>query len=245
MAASIIVLAAGIGIFSSTSSVFIKPICDSLGLSRGEYTLHRTILTLVGALFVPFYGRIAKKVGVKKVLFISAIALGAITFSYSFATRLWHFYAIAFLNGVFTTGISFMIIGSLINAWFDDKKGFATGLAYCGSGLGAAIATPIAGTLIEQIGWRLTYRIMGIAGILVLIPTILFLIKETPESIGLSPYKEKKKAHNATSPTMLRPNGGYTFTDARKTPTFWLMLIGFLSSPGHRRAIHPHRCFLF
>lgn len=43
-----LVLAIGMGVLSNAAGVFIKPVCDSLGFARGNFSLHRTILTLVG-----------------------------------------------------------------------------------------------------------------------------------------------------------------------------------------------------
>ena len=45
------------------NSAFVKPVCDNLGVPRGELTLYRTIISLVGAALMPFYGRLIRKVG--------------------------------------------------------------------------------------------------------------------------------------------------------------------------------------
>ena len=225
--AGIIITAAGIGIFNSTNSVFVKPICDELNLSRGEFTLHRTIITLIGAFLMPLYGKIIKRYGIKKIFLTSSVSLALVTVGYSFATQLWHFYAIAAINGVFINGVNFMVVGIMVGQWFDDKKGFATGLAYCGSGLGAAIMVPIVGQMIEQFGWRWSYRGMSIIAVLILIPTVLFIVKERPESMGLKPYTDKNKS---TADTLEKQGAfaGIAFKQALRTPTFWMLAVSFL-----------------
>jgi len=134
--ASAVILALGLGMFTSTNSVYVKPVCDTLGFARSEFTFYRTILTLSSALVLPFFGRIVKWAGVRSMLLFGAIALSLVTFGYSFATSLWHFYILAFINGIVYNNVSFMVIGILISTWFEDKRGLATGLAYAGSGLG-------------------------------------------------------------------------------------------------------------
>ena len=225
--AGIIITAAGIGIFNSTNSVFVKPICDELNLSRGEFTLHRTIITLIGAFLMPLYGKIIKRYGIKKIFLTSSVSLALVTVGYSFTTQLWHFYAIAAINGVFINGVNFMVVGIMVGQWFDDKKGFATGLAYCGSGLGAAIMVPIVGQMIEQFGWRWSYRGMSIIAVLILIPTVLFIVKEHPESMGLKPYTDKNKS---TADTLEKQGAfaGIAFKQALRTPTFWMLAVSFL-----------------
>ncbi len=222
--ASILISAAGIGLVNTTNSVLLKPVCEELGFSRAEFTMHKTIIILVGAFLLPVYGKIIRKTGVKRVLLVSAVFLPLITFTYSFATELWHFYLIAVLNGVFFNGINFMTIGILISNWFEDKRGFATGLAYSGSGLGAAVLLPLVGYIAENHSWQWVYRFIGIVVIAVLIPIILLLVKEKPESMGLTAYKSKK---DETETATLRQETGITLREATRTPRFWLVMVAF------------------
>jgi len=223
--ASIIVTSVGIGVYASTNTVFIKPICDSLGFSRGEFTLHRTIITLVGAFLMPLYAILLRKFKIKQILLISAVFLSITTFSYSFASQLWHFYVIAAINGLFLNGAHFMIVGVLVSRWFIDKKGFATGLAYCGSGIGGAIMTPIAGQMVESMGWQWSFRALAIIGLTLLLPIVVLLIKESPESIGLKPYRNENRSENKD--TQQIDISGITFKQALKNSTFWLLAIAF------------------
>jgi len=176
---------------------------------------------------MPLYGKIIKRYGIKKIFLTSSVSLALVTVGYSFATQLWHFYAIAAINGVFINGVNFMVVGIMVGQWFDDKKGFATGLAYCGSGLGAAIMVPIVGQMIEQFGWRWSYRGMSIIAVLILIPTVLFIVKERPESMGLKPYTDKNKS---TADTLEKQGAfaGIAFKQALRTPTFWMLAVSFL-----------------
>lgn len=235
--ASVLITFAGIGIINSTNSVLIKPVCEDLGFSRAEFTLHKTILTLVGAFLLPVYGNIIKRVGVKKVLLVCAVFMPAITFAYSFASSIWHFYAIAALNGVFFNGINFMTIGILVSNWFEDKRGFATGLAYCGSGLGAAASMPIVGYIAETHSWQWVYRFIGIVVIALLIPVILLLVRERPEEKGQLPYR--KKGADGVSGLPL-DNEGLSLAQAVRTPVFWLMIVAFFLMSALASAPNAH-----
>ncbi len=64
---------------------------------------------------------------------------------------------LAFINGIFFNAVSFMVIGILVSYWFEDKRGFAIGLAYSGSGLGGAIMVPVVSRVIELVNWRFAY----------------------------------------------------------------------------------------
>ncbi len=223
--ASVVILAIGLGMFNSTNSVFVKPICDALGFSRSQYTTHRTILTLISAFALPLYGKLIQRAGIKKILLVGAAALPVLIFCYSFANSLWHFYLLAFLNGIFFNALHFMVIGVLVSRWFEDKRGLATGIAYAGSGLGGAVMIPVVSRIVELSGWRFAFQFMGVLGLVILIPVILLLIKDSPESVGLRPYTSSK---TVSAPSQgAAQAGGLTFQEALASGKFWLLAVGF------------------
>ncbi len=217
---SVVMMALGVGMFSSTNSVYVKPVCESLGFSRGEFTLHRTIITIISALIMPFYGRLIPRFGARKIMSIGALTLGLVTIGYSYSTKLWHFYALAIINGVFINGISFMSVGVLISAWFSGKKGLALGLAYSGSGLGGAIMVPVVNRIIETLGWELAYRTMGILGIVVLLPVIALLVRNKPEDMGLMPLAPDKPGRDVSADAIT----SLMFRETLRTKKFWLLI---------------------
>ncbi|MCL2437079.1 MAG: MFS transporter [Clostridiales bacterium] len=223
VAASVVILAFGFGMFFSTNGLFVVPVCESLGLSRAEFTFHRTVIMIASACALPFYGKAIQRFGVKKILFVGMAMLGMVTFGYSFATNMMHFYLLALVNGIFFASVSFMTIGILISDWFTDKKGVANGFAFAGTGVGAAIMTPVISRIIEQAGWRVAYRFMGAFGAIVLLPVIFFLIKDKPAQMGLTPYtspgvKQETKSHVYN----------LSFREAIRTSRFWLLSIALI-----------------
>jgi len=223
--AGFIIAFAGLGVVNSMSGVLLVPITEDLNFTRGEFTLHRTVMVLAGALFTPFYGKLYQRFGVKVLLLISSVSVGAITFAYSFSTNIWHFYLLALLNGVFISGPGFMTIGYLINNWFEDKRGIAMGVAYAGAGFGSASLIPVSNWIMEQFDWRVAYRFSGIVVMVLLIPTILFLVKDKPEDKGLKPYtsKVKEAAKKKTEPAKME----IQFSKAIKSPMFWMLFLAF------------------
>lgn len=239
VAASVVILALGLGMFTSTNSVYVKPVCQSLGFARSEFTLHRTIMTLVGALVLPIFGKFLKKSGVRKVLLVGALGLSLVNIGYSFANSLWHFYALAFVNGLFLHAVNFMIIGILISSWFEDKRGMANGIAFAGSGLGGAIMIPIVTRIIEAYDWRAAYRFMGIVGFIILIPIILLIIKDSPSKMGLSPYISQKTEADKNK-KLEGPVFDLSLREVFKTGRFWLMAIGYFFISVFAAATNTH-----
>jgi MFS family permease len=233
---SVILLALGVGMYISTNSLFIKPVCESLGFSRGIFSLYRTIVALTGAAVMPLYGKLIQRIGVKKVLVMGALMLGLVAIGYSFSNKLWHFFLLAFVNGLFFNGISFMTVGVLISAWFDGKKGLATGLAYSGSGLGGAIMIPVVGHMIDFAGWQWAYRFMGIIGIAVLMPVIIFFVKNTPTDMSLIPLPADKHGQKDS----MSGDFNCSFQEARRTHKFWLLFIAFFFANFFAAAANAH-----
>ena len=119
VACSVVLAALGVGMYTSTVSVFVKPVCEALGCSRAEFTLYRTFHMVASAICMPFYGPLIQKAGVKKVMFIGMLVVGIVTIGFSFASSVGFFYLLGTVNGIFVNGISFMSIGILVNNWFE------------------------------------------------------------------------------------------------------------------------------
>ena len=234
--ACVLIAAAGIG-FHNTASIFVRPVTEDLGFSRGEFTFFRTIITILSAGLLPFYGKLAARYSIKKIMLVGTSINGLTLMAYSFGTQLWHFYLIATVSGLFVNAGNFMIIGILISRWFEDKKGLALGIAFAGSGFGAAIMNPMASHVIELYGWQMGYLFSGIAALVVLIPIVLFLVKDKPEDMGLEAYRLKDKTTTNVTSTK---SEGLTLAEARKTPLFWLLAVALLGISVSASAPNAH-----
>ena len=196
VASGVIMTACVMGVYSMTNSAFIIPICEELGFSRAEHSLHKTLITLLSAALLPLYSRLFERVPIRRMLLLCTAGLAAANLGYAISMKLWHFYVFAFIYGLFSNGFSFLIIGTLINRWFIGKKALATAIAYCGSGLGGALFMPIVSAVIDSFGWRMAYLCNALFVTVVLTLTVLFVVKARPEDMGLKPYEEVPPAKN-------------------------------------------------
>ena len=190
--AGFLVTGASVGIMNNTLSIFVKPVTEDLGFSRGGFTLYQSLIAVASMFAMPLYGELFRRGNMKRVMFIAALLLGLVPWGYSFANRLWHFYILAICHGFLVSGCNIMAVGTIVNNWFHEKKGMATGLAVAGSGITASLMVPVISAVIEQLGWRWGYRVMSISATAVLLPTILLLIRIRPSDMGLVPYGAKQ-----------------------------------------------------
>lgn len=237
--AGLLISGAGVGIFNSCLGVFVKPVCEDLGFLRGQFTLYSSISTLVCVVLMPTFGSLFRRYGFRRIAIIGALVCGLALVGYSFSSQLWHFYVLAFVSGLLINGIGIMSVGVLVNRWFIDKRGVATGIAYAGSGLLAAVLIPIANRFIAQYGWQWTYRFLAGVSLCILIPVILFVVKDKPEDMGLEPYRSGKGKERATARSS-NHNAGLTREQAMHTGAYWLLAFAVLGIALCQAGPHVH-----
>ncbi len=221
MLACVLIMGAGSGILSSTLGVLIRPVCLDLGFMRSKFSLYATITSLTQVVLMPVFGSLFQRFGFRRVAFISALFCGCALFGYSISSSLWLFYFFAFVCGLFINGFTTMAIGILMNDWFIDRRGFALGIAYCGSGLFSSIMIPVSNSIIEAFGWRWAYRFLGCVCLGILLPIILFVVRDKPSNMGMSPYMDtSSKSHPSIKKDQ---DSGLMRDQAIKTATFWLL----------------------
>ena len=91
VAVGILVNIAGTFAFSSTLSIFLKPITEELGVSRGAFSLIRTFEIGIAALVVPLLGSWIDRYGGRGVLVLGVLMEGAGLFLSGLAQSFWQF----------------------------------------------------------------------------------------------------------------------------------------------------------
>lgn len=196
-------------------SVFIRPVTEEFGWSRGEFGGALGASSLVGALALPLFGRLIDKYGTRSVLLPTIIGFALATASMALLpASVTMLFALYMVIGFFGAGQSPVPYCKAIAGWFDDHRGFALGLAIAGSGLGTAVMPILAQTLTSAYGWRVGYAGLGIAFFVVAFPAVLLLLREPPQIVRAK-----------TDPTTLP---GVAAREALKSGKFWIMVVAFL-----------------
>ena len=219
-------LAAGV---RHTFSVFFPPILDEFGWSRGSTSVILSLHLLVFGIMAPFAGSLADRWQPKRLMHIGVIVLGVATVCCSLARELWHFYL---LFGLMTPiGMSFCnlpLLNPALSNWFHTRLGLAIGLSQIGGGLSFVYGI-FAQWMISALGWRNAYVAVG-AMVILLLPLHYFFFFYHPKDKGLVPYDNGKKTTGSTS--SLDSNKtvycSWSFNDASRTPTLWLLFVSML-----------------
>ena len=115
-----LMMGTSIGLFVNCNGIFIKPVCEDLSFTRGAFTLYASIASFVGMFMQVVYGNLYQKYPMLPFSRVSIFVVCSCVLGYSFATKLWHFYALAVLYGLLSTPILTVTIASLVSNWFVD-----------------------------------------------------------------------------------------------------------------------------
>jgi sugar phosphate permease len=239
VAVGVLVNIAGTFAFSSTLSIFLKPITEELEVSRGAFSLIRTFEIGVAALIVPLLGPWIDRHGGRGILVLGVLMEGAGLLLSSLVQSFWQFVLVRcslVIAGEALLGS--LVINVTIAQWFVRKRGRAMGIANLGTGIAKLSIPLVAASLFVLIGWRGTWAVFGIvAPLLVVAPALLF-VRRRPEDIGLYPDGEAPlPAHNKSSEKEESPSAGrerilqteiyWSRGEVVRLPAFWLLVITF------------------
>ncbi|WP_394267342.1 MFS transporter [Anaerotignum sp.] len=161
-------------------------------------------------------GNLAKKISVKKVLWIAAVMLfiGFVGVSMlnpeNHESSLILLYILYGFFGGSGVGMGYNSIISTVNKSFADRAGLASGIMLLGFGLGGIVLGSLVNSVIEKIGLFTTFRILGIA-----IAAIVFI----GAAFIKPPAVDQKKAEEQNAAV------GYTAGEMMREKTFWIFVI--------------------
>ena len=199
-------------LLSTGLSFFVAPVCDDLGFGRGSFTLYYSLMVAAGAVSASFLGTYMNKHGVRGVVLVSGIWCGVGFLGLSFSSSLWMFYLVGAAMGFFGTTCVYLAANVIVQQSYSSKDASAVlGLVMAGSGIGGVIWSNALPALIEVLGWRYSYRAMGICWLTLALLSVLILGKQDlTGAIG-----------HAKGGIM----GGMSKKDALKSPRFYLSVV--------------------
>ena len=214
--------------------VFILPVSEGLGVSRAAISLVFSLSRSEGGPISPIAGWVIDRFGPKPVLLVGSALSGAGFLLLGRTDDIWTF-GLVYL-GMITLGSDMAFsnsLSALINNWFRRRRALAMSSYHALSSLTPAILVPLLALLIAAQGWRTAATVAG-AIILAFAVPLSFLVRNTPESIGLQPDGGPgAPPRNAPGPvargaSQLRTAQPPDFDvgEAFHAPSYWLLLMG-------------------
>ena len=170
-------MAVGLSVLPSISSLFILPLQNAYGWTRGEIGLANYAL-VIPALVSPFAGRWIDRVGVRVPLLISTILaalaylmLGMMPGSLPVFYALYGFLVV---TGLLTTGLTYTRV---ICVAFVKTRGVSLAIGRSGMSVSAALLPIALFATISEFGWRGGYFLMAGLMLGVALPMVFFWIR--------------------------------------------------------------------
>ena len=185
VAAAFVVTFVGFG-SAYTFSAFVGPLQQDFAASRGSVSL---VFSLAGFLYFGLgmvSGPLADRFGSRLLAVIGMVLTGLGLAIASTAHSLAEVYAAYGLGVGLGVGCSYVPVVGAVQRWFVRRRGFASGLAVSGIGVGTLVMPPLAAFLIDALGWRNAYLVLGALAALLGAGTAL-MIENDPRDRGLGP----------------------------------------------------------
>src|SRR6185503_19923793 len=137
-------------------SVFLNPLREHFAASKVEVSLTFTITLAVLGITAGFGGSLQRRIGPRATASLAGLLYGSGVLLSGMAPNLVTLYLAHGLLGGIGLGLGYIVPLAVLIGWFPDRRGFITGLAVMGFGLGALVTGPIATGLIKSLGVQST-----------------------------------------------------------------------------------------
>ena len=200
-------------------SAFLPSLQTEFAASRGSVSL---VFSLAGFLYFSLgivSGPLADRWGARPLAIAGMLLVGAGLALAGLARSLSEVYLAYGLGVGLGAGASYVPVMGTVQRWFSRRRGFASGIAVSGIGVGTLVMPPFAALLIAHLGWRNAYLALGaIAAILGV--GMSLLLEHDPRGRGLGPDGDLVQAR---APSAAPP--GDTLAQAVRSRTFVVLYV--------------------
>lgn len=225
--------------------VFKTRLMEALGLTSMQLSVSYMLGTFLSAFFLGAGGRFFDRVGGRKALVYSVIALGFVLLGMSFVDRISvlarHIPGLnvrVWLPGFVCLALGFALLRftgqgmvtlasrAILGKWFDRKRGLVIAAS------GAVVSFVFSGAplgfeyLIRRLGWQGAWQMIAVVLLLVMATVFWVFIRDNPEECGL-----EMDGGAGSNPRKMNPDStvyrDFTRPEAARTFSFWAFTLMF------------------
>src|SRR5512132_879510 len=167
---------------------FLKPIVADLNLDRASFSAVIALSLFLYGVFMPLAGMALDRFSVRVVSSAGTLLLVISLVLTAMVRDFWEFAAVyGVLVPLGLAGTGPVIASGVVARWFSKRRGTALSVLGSASMTGMSLLVPAVTWLILTTGWRFTYVVIAGAVLLLILPLCLLVLRDSPESVGLTP----------------------------------------------------------
>ena len=167
-----------------------------------------TLTFLLSGVFSMIGGWLMLRIGLKRLMLIGCVCLGAGLVLFSVASSVWMIYLSRFLMGVSLGFVGVTPNVVLVSNWFRERRGTALGVMLTGTSIGGFIVPLVATPMILAFGWRTAMLVLSLSVWLLLLPAVIFIVRD-------GPVVDEDSSERT----------GSTLSEALRMPIFWIFAL--------------------
>ena len=200
-------------------------ILEETGWKETEFSITIAIGTWLSGFISPFVGKFADKYGPRQMM---PIALVIVAICY---------FIIGGIPAFVSFGISYIVARTitqpiLINVvprtvtvnFFRKRRNIALSLVTMSRPVAGAFNIHLISYITKHYGWRNAYHVLGAFSLILTIP-LFFIMRKTPEEIGLEPDGSSENPKEGSAGQTGDTEYSWMFQSAIRTKAFWLLAI--------------------
>ena len=222
LAVGFLTQAVSIGVSFGSFSVFLEPVAREFSATRMQVSFGQSLLMLVMTSAGLVVGPLLDRRSIRSIMTAGA-AFGALCLlGLSQARALWQ------MGLLFGVGMALCVamLGPLASStvvarWFEEKRGWALGIANMGGPAGGFAFALLGGVLVGQLGWRTTLLVYA-GVVLAVVPAVRAVVRNRPQDVGQWP-----DGADGPPPDHVEAPAASTWTAGAllREPRFWLLVL--------------------
>jgi len=213
----------------ATPGILILPLEQVFGWDRATISLALSVNLVLFGLMGSFAAAAMQHYGIRKTVLSVLVGLSILVALSSLIKTEWQLIAIWGVGIGMLSGVTFMTLGAtVVNRWFDEKRGLAMGLLTASSATGQLIFLPGLAYVVENYGWQSVVIIVSVA-IATVIPLVFFFFPEKPTDLNLTKYGAVSTSTQEQPVPKVNPIqiAFGTLKEAIHHKAFWLLFFSF------------------
>ena len=172
------------GVLYYAFTVFVSPMARELGASVATVAGAYAVGMVVSGLLAAPVGAWLDRHGARALMTVGSLAAGALLMAWSFVDGVVGLYLVWLLMGFALAAVLYEPAFAVLAVWFDRHRSTALTVLTFIAGFASVIFLPLAGFLVDALGWREALRVLAAIVWFVTVPLHLLVLRRHPRDVG-------------------------------------------------------------